>query len=142
MKMKLEEYLNEFGCLTYKFVGVSMLPLLRQGRDLVIIERKGKARYQGGDVVLYRRPPNDYVLHRVVEVHPDSYVILGDNCVAKERGITDGDILGEMTGFVRDGKQHGITEPWYRCYTFACLHTIAVRTFMKRGVLWLKRRFA
>lgn len=142
MKMGLEEYLNAHGRLTYGMVGVSMLPLLRQDRDLFTVEKKGAARCKVGDVVLYRRPPDKYVLHRVVEVLPDSYVILGDNCVAKERGITDADIVGVMTGFVRGGRPHSVTEPWYRCYTFALLRTVPVRMSLKRGVFALRRRLS
>ena len=33
-----EEYLNKHGTLTNTNVGVSMLPLLRQGRDLFTVE--------------------------------------------------------------------------------------------------------
>ena len=141
MKMKLEEHLDTFGSLTYRMVGVSMLPLLRQDRDLFTVEKKGNARCRVGDVVLYRRPPDKYVLHRVVKVCADGYDILGDNCLAKEHGITDADIVGVMTGFVRDGRRHRVTEPWYRCYAFIWLHTIPVRVFLKRGTLWLRRRF-
>ena len=32
-----EEYLGRYGTLTYKNVGVSMLPLIRQGRDAFIL---------------------------------------------------------------------------------------------------------
>ena len=65
--------------------------------------KKGDDRCKAGDVVLYKRPPDSYVLHRVVEVRENDYVILGDNCAAKEYGIKDADILGVMTGYVRGG---------------------------------------
>ena len=93
-----EEYLAQNGSMTYTNVGVSMLPLLRQGRDLFILEKKGPERCRVGDVVLYRRGEK-YVLHRVVEVREKDYVILGDNCVAREYGIKDDDVIGVMTGF-------------------------------------------
>ena len=68
-------------------------------------------------MVLYKRPPDKYVLHRIVEVRRDSYVILGDNCVNREYGVTDSDILGVMTGYIRDGKEHSVTEQAYLDYT-------------------------
>lgn len=113
----IEDYLNEHGTLTYSNVGTSMMPLLRQGRDLFIVRKKGPERCAPGDVVLYRRPPDKYVLHRVVEVLEDGYVILGDNCVRRETGITDTDILGVMTGYVRNGVEHSVEEKAYRNYT-------------------------
>ncbi len=133
--LSYEQYLENNGSLTYTNVGVSMLPLLREGRDLFTVRKKGEERCRKGDVVLYRRPPDKYVLHRVVEVRPDSYVILGDNCVSREYGITDSDILGVMTGFVRDGKQHSTDEAGYRLYTALMLHTAGFRIFIKRSII-------
>ena len=115
-----------------------MLPLLRQGRDLFVVEKRGPGRLKAGDVVLYRRPPDKYVLHRIVEVREKDYVILGDNCVNREYGITDDDILGVMTGFVRDGKQHTVTERGYRLYRFLWLHGAPVRVFLKKAVWRVK----
>lgn len=132
-EISLEEYLDRYGTLTYTNVGVSMLPLLRQGKDLFTVEKKGEARCKRGDVVLYRRPPDKYVLHRVIEVRPDDYVILGDNCVMKEYGIRDADILGVMTGYVRNGKAHKVTETGYRLYTAYCLRLAPVRVFFKKA---------
>ena len=128
-----EEILARDGKLVYTNVGTSMLPLLRQGRDLFIVERRGPDRLKAGDVALYRRPPDKYVLHRIVEVREKDYVILGDNCVNREYGIADRDILGVMTGFVRDGKQHAVTERGYRLYTWWCLHGAGLRIFLKRA---------
>ena len=128
-----EEYLNRYQRLVRTNVGTSMLPLLRQGRDLFIVEKRGADRLRRGDVVLYRRPPDQYVLHRIVKVREKDYVILGDNCVNREYGITDEDILGVMTGFVRDGRQHAVTERGYRLYTFLWLHTSGLRIFVKRA---------
>lgn len=128
-----EEVLARDGRLVYTNVGVSMLPLLRQGKDLFIVEKRGEGRLKAGDVVLYRRPPNRYVLHRIVAVREKDYVILGDNCLGREYGVTDENILGVMTGFVRDGKQHSVTELGYRLYTFYMVHCAGFRIFCKRA---------
>ena len=136
--LSYEEYLDKYQRLVRTNVGVSMLPLLRQGRDLFVVEKRGPGRLKAGDVVLYRRPPDKYVLHRIVEVREKDYVILGDNCVNREYGITDDDILGVMTGFVRDGKQHTVTERGYRLYRFLWLHGAPVRVFLKKAVWRVK----
>lgn len=134
-----EEYLDRYGRLTYSSVGVSMLPLLRQGRDLFIIERKGRERCRAGDVVLYRRPPDKYVLHRIVRVRLDDYVILGDNCIHKEYGIRDEDIIGVMTGFVRDGREHSVKEAGYMTYSFLQLYLSPVRISLTKAAFRLRR---
>ena len=135
-----EEYLEKHGSLTYSNAGISMLPLLRQGRDLFTVRKKGEERCKAGDVVLYRRKPDQYVLHRIVEVRPSDYVILGDNCIAREYGITDDDIIGIMTGFVRDGREHSVKETGYRLYTFIWMHTASLRIFLKKCAIRFRRR--
>ena len=134
-----EEYLEKNGSLTYSNVGVSMLPLLRQGKDLFTVKKKGKGRLKAGDVVLYHRPPDQYVLHRIIEVRPEGYVILGDNCIAKEYNITDDDIIAVMTGFVRGGKEHSVEEWGYRIYMTVWLHTVDLRIFLKKTARRLGR---
>ena len=127
MTTSIADYLKENGKLTYSNVGVSMMPLLRQGKDLFTIEKNNGQRYKKGDVVLFKRGKDKYVLHRIIKVLPDEYVILGDNCVTPERGIKDSDIHGKMISFVRNGKEHSITEKRYRFYTAFVLFTNPVR---------------
>ena len=122
-KTNIPQYLAEHGELTYRIVGVSMNPLLRQDRDLITVLRSDLApkdtngRFHNHEVVLYKRHSDGaYVLHRIVEVREKDYVILGDNCVKREYGITDEDILGVMTSFVRDGKTVPVTDPLYKAY--------------------------
>lgn len=128
-----EAYLETHGSLTYTHVGCSMLPLLRQGRDLFTVRKKEAERCRKGDVVLYRRSPDQYILHRIVKVRPEDYVLLGDNNVAREYGIRDADILGVMTAFVRDGKEHSVTEPGYRLYSFIWVNFADLRIFLKKA---------
>ena len=134
-----EDYLNTHGSLTYSNVGRSMLPLLREGKDLFIVRKKGPERCRTGDVVLYRRPPDHYVLHRIIRVRPNDYVVLGDNCIKREYGIRDEDIIGVMTGFVRNGREHSTEEAGYRVYSALWLCTAPVRICLKKALLRLRR---
>ena len=136
-ELTYEAYLDRYPRLVRTNVGTSMLPLLRQGRDLFVVEKRGPDRLRAGDVVLYRRPPDQYVLHRIVKVRPKDYVILGDNCVNREY-VADGDILGVMTGFVRDGRQHAVTERGYGLYTWCMVHGAGARILGKRAILLAK----
>ena len=137
--ISFEEYLNENGSLTYTNVGTSMLPMLRQGRDIFTVRKKGEDRCKRGDVVLYRRPPDQYVLHRIIKVRPEDYVILGDNCVSKEYGIRDENIIGVLTSFTRDGKEYSVEGLGYRAYSAFWLNTIPVRIAVKKCIWKAKR---
>ena len=129
----LKKYLSEQGKIISSNVGVSMLPLLRQGKDLFFIEKKGAERCKVGDVVLYRRK-RQYVLHRIIEVRPDDYVILGDNCTLKEYGIKDSDILAIMTSFIRNGREHSVNELAYKIYSFVWLKLAPIRIFLRHKI--------
>lgn len=110
-----EETLDRNGYLAYTNVGVSMMPLLRQGKDVMEIRKKGPERCKKYDAVLYK--VNDrYILHRIIKVREKDYVIVGDNCFRKEYGIADDQILGVLTGIVRDGKHISVTDKKYLCY--------------------------
>ena len=103
-----ETILAETGTLCYKSVGVSMLPLIRQGRDMIVINRRPAERLKKYDVALYVRPGvsgrGAYVLHRVMRVNPDgTYWILGDNCISGET-VKEENILGVLSRVVRKGK--------------------------------------
>ena len=135
-----EEYLEKYGTLTYRNVGVSMMPLLKQGRDLFTVSKKEADRCRKYDVVLYRRPPDKYVLHRIIEVREDDYVILGDNCINKEYGIKDCDIIGVMTEFVHKGKTYSVNDIRYRIYSILWCSFSGLRIFLKKIIIKLKRR--
>lgn len=136
--MNFEECLSKYGKLIYSNKGTSMLPLLREGKDLFVIEKKSSQRCRRGDVVLFRRG-KDYVLHRIVAVRNDDYVILGDNCITYERGIIDNDILGIMTAFVRNGREYSVNNLCYRIYSFIWLNTSAIRILIKKGIHYVRK---
>ena len=126
---RFEDVIERDGRLVYTNVGDSMYPLIRQDRDLLIIE-KTQSRLKKYDVPLYKRDNGQYVLHRVLKVRPDDYVICGDNRYSKEYGITDRHIIGVLTAVVRDGKEIPITDWRYRLYVHLWCDLFPLRTFI------------
>ena len=65
--------------------GISMRPLLRQGRDVVVI-KKPQFPLKAGDAPVYRvKSKKELVLHRILKVRRDGvYIIRGDNLLVKE----------------------------------------------------------
>ena len=116
MPVTFEELLARDGRLIYKTKGVSMEPMLRQNRDLVVIGVPD-GRLNKYDVALYRRD-KDYVLHRVIGVRDDFYLIRGDNTYALER-VPDTAVIGVLMGFVRKGRQYSASDAGYMRYVRA-----------------------
>ena len=113
----IEKEIAEKGRLTYTGKGVSMWPLIRQKKDVVVIERP-KGRLKKNDVALYKTDKNKhrYTLHRIIDVTENEYVCRGDNCMKKEYGITEDMIVGVMTELYRDGKKTSLESVGYKAY--------------------------
>lgn len=97
-----EEQLNEHGSFVYTNRGSSMRPLIRQKRDVIVIEKKN-GRLKKYDVAFFKRESGAYVLHRVMKVYENDYMIVGDNCTEKER-VKEEQVLGVMTELRRGEK--------------------------------------
>ncbi len=130
-----EEELNSAGYLVYTNCGDSMMPLLRQNRDLLHI-RKSEGRCKKYDVPLYRRESGQYVLHRILKVRKDDYVICGDNRYQREYGIDDSHIIGVLEGITRDGKYIPVTDKKYRIY----VHVWCDFFYVRAGILWIRQK--
>ena len=135
----IEEILADEGRLAYSNVGDSMLPLIRQGRDLVVIERVS-GRLKKYDVPLYRRDGGQYVLHRVLKVRQDDYVLCGDNRWRRETGVTDRHVRGVLTAVVRDGKELPVTDRRYRLYVHLWCDLFPLRAFLLMAIHVLRRK--
>lgn len=115
-----EEELARTGRIVYTNVGVSMLPLLREGRDLMVIERCDPSALQRWDVVLYLRANapggRRYVLHRILKITDDGdYWIVGDNCFRGET-VSASQIIGILTAVRRGKRTITVSSLRYRLY--------------------------
>ena len=126
---RFEDVIERDGKLVYTNVGDSMRPLIRQGKDLIIIE-KPQGRLKKYDVPLYKRDSGQYVMHRILKVRENDYVICGDNRYSKEYGITDKHIIGVLTAIVRDGKEISMTDWKYKAYIHLWCDLFPVRAFV------------
>jgi len=94
--------------------GVSMFPMLRLGKDPVHIVPVVHP-LKPYDVAVYWRGDN-FVVHRVLEVHSDHYVIRGDNCIGKEY-VPCASVVGVVDGFWRSGRYVSAGNFLYRLYS-------------------------
>lgn len=137
--MTFEQVIARDGRLIYTNRGNSMMPLIKQGRDLLVISKKPKRRLKKYDVPLYKRDSGQYVLHRILQVRKHDYVICGDNRWTKEYGITDRHIIGVLTAVIRNGEEIKVTDLKYRIYVHLWCDLFPVRAFVLRAVNKIKR---
>ncbi len=137
----IEEKLRLGGSVTFRPHGVSMRPLIRQGKDSVTVGALDKTP-QVGEVIFYRRPDGQFVLHRIVGEDKNGYVLCGDNQRILEHGVKPEWIIGILTAVSRKERTIVCDSKEYKRYVKVVLPVW--RIWVKvRGVLGkLKRKFA
>ena len=96
----IEEVISSGGEFRLYPRGISMLPLLRQGSDSVVLVSLDTV--AKNDMILYRRNDGQFVLHRVIKIEGDEYVMCGDNQTFLEYGIKRENLLAKVNAIYRD----------------------------------------
>ena len=135
----LKDEIKRTGRIIYTNVGDSMMPLIKQGRDVLVISAVN-GRLKRYDIPLYKRDSGQYVLHRILKVRKNDYVICGDNRCNKEYGITDRHIIGVLSGIIRDGREISVTDIKCRIYAHLWCDLFPVRVLIIRIRQIFKRR--
>lgn len=94
--------------------GVSMLPLLTQGEDSVVLVSLGDV--CENDMILYRRDNGQFVLHRVTKIDGDEYIMCGDNQFELEGGIKREHLLAKVKYFYNKDKKVTLDSKKYQKY--------------------------
>lgn len=94
--------------------GVSMRPLLYQGKTHVILEPLSRELHPG-ELPIYLRPDGVYVIHRLIRIEENCYYTRGDNCMHGEKIPKDW-VIGVVTEIYRKGKNIPVTSRGYRIY--------------------------
>lgn len=111
----IRETLEKNGEVTFISAGRSMLPVIRDRKDAVTLV-KPKREIKPGDIVFYQRDNGQFILHRVMFVNSDKYVMRGDNQWDNEYNIRRDQIIGVLKCFERNGKIHNVTDRDYMMY--------------------------
>ncbi|MDE5936858.1 MAG: S24/S26 family peptidase [Ruminococcus sp.] len=127
-KSTIEEEINRTGELLQTTVGNSMEPMLKNRQNIVVL-KKPKGILKKYDVTLYKRPNGQYVLHRVLKVRKNDYIICGDNQWRKEI-VPHEWIIGVLSRYYKNSNLISVDDESYRKY----LKTLVFR----RKKLWLK----
>ncbi len=110
----------------FQAAGFSMSPFIRSGDVITIAPAPARVRF--GDVVAFESPSGGkLVVHRVVGVCRDGFIIKGDNSPSFDVGVLDSNILGRVTRVERGGK---------RVRLGSGIERVAVAVLSRRG--WLR----
>ena len=114
--------------------GISMLPMIKGGRDAAVVEKitKPPERY---DLVMYARNKNVGVIHRVISFKNGKYIICGDNCWQLEF-VSPEQIKGIVTEFCHKGKWYKVDNKLYRIYVHLWVNLL----FIKRPLFYIRDR--
>ncbi len=127
----MKEQLDSGKTVRFAPRGTSMLPMLRQGVDSVVL-KSAPDKLKKYDLPLYLREDGQFVLHRVVKVLKDGYVMCGDNQYMREYGIKQENILAVADGFYREDTYVGCNEKKYRNYCIKQVKKQRIRYYIIR----------
>jgi signal peptidase len=111
----LVKELAEKGRLLVVPVGASMIPMLRQGMDSVLLTRIEKP-LRRLDVALYRREDGMYILHRVMQSKGGSLIFCGDGMIDDDPPVTESSAVAVLSGFYRGERFISVESKAYRLY--------------------------
>ena len=126
----IEQVIAEKGISISSSSGYSMYPMLRNRRDMIVVEKVDRP-LKKNDVPLYRLKSGKLVLHRILKVEEDRYIIRGDNTCVLEY-IPKENVIGVLKEFYRDKKRYNCeTSKKYKIYVFFMRATYPFRYFWK-----------
>lgn len=128
----LRDELKLRGEILQTTVGNSMEPMLHNKASLVRVKSIDRTlkRYE---LPLYQRPSGQYVMHRILRVKGDNYIICGDNRLNKEVVPKDW-VIGVVTEFKNGDKFIPVTDKKYRLY----VHLWCDFFYLRCAFLWGK----
>ncbi len=135
---EVERCLSDGLPVRFRVKGTSMTPLLRDGRDEVVVHPYGAAQPQCGDVVLFRYRGR-HMLHRIISHSGDTYTLQGDGVWASCETCRRDDILGVVREVISPtGKSRSTSSLMW------CMESTAWRRlgYLRRFALGMMRRMS
>lgn len=138
----IEEILASGGEFKMYPRGISMLPLIKQERDAVVLVRDESISLSPMDIAFYKRDNGQFVLHRVMSCEADgTYTMCGDNQIYLEPGIRADQIIARVSKLYRRERLVRFDGIRYRIY-LATWCRMRIRLFLrlpKRAAAKIKR---
>ena len=134
---EVEQLLAEGRQVTITVRGNSMRPLLRDGRDKVVLRKANDEDIKKGAVMLFRYR-GSHVMHRVTKIEGDVVVFEGDGNYKLQEVATRKDIVAVVEAIVRpSGRRIECSSRSWRVLSFMWL---SQARFERRVILGIMRR--
>lgn len=133
----IKKELETQGVYVCRSYGVSMEPLFRTHRDVMVIKAADRE-LRKYDVVLYDVGDERYFLHRIIKVTPDEYLIRGDNTFVIEH-IKKESVIGVLISYTRKGKKHSVNDFSYKLYSRTWNFIYPIRLILHKLRIFLGR---
>ena len=96
--------------------GISMLPLLREGDNILVSH--DLSRVQRGDILVFQQA-DGLVAHRLLRIikQPDQenfYLTKGDNCTYFDSPLFESEVLGKVDSIHKNGREYDLSTPGWR----------------------------
>lgn len=114
--------------VTIRVKGGSMMPLLHDGRDSVVLAPCTKPRR--GLVVLAEISPGNYVLHRIIHIDENRITLMGDGNLSGVERCTTANIIGVAIKIIRNEKEIPLKGRWWNIYSSFWLHLLPIRRIL------------
>ena len=139
----IEEYISRPKEVIFTAKGNSMRPLLRNGKDQLILRAYNREELPVGTVVLYQRADMSFSAHRIIGKNDNGFIMMGDFQTRREEGISPSSIKAVVVGFIKKGREFSADNKWYLCYMRFWMKSKFIRKCYIFGVskiIALKRR--
>ncbi len=98
----VEEEIAQGRPVQFRLKGVSMFPLMRNGKDEVVLYPCKGEELKPMDVVLFRYR-GKHLLHRIIRREGDCLYIQGDGSYVAKESCNVADVVGKMHSVIRPG---------------------------------------
>ena len=99
----LQQMINDGHEVVITVAGWSMRPFLRNQQDRVMLKKPTGA-LKVGDIVLYRKKTEQFVLHRIYKIESGAYYMMGDSQIDLEGPIEADSIFAVVTDVERNSQ--------------------------------------
>jgi hypothetical protein len=142
----IQEVLDHGGEFRLYPKGRSMLPLIRQERDSVLLKKRTDtpdAPLRKHEIAFYRRDNGQFVLHRVMRIEQDgTYTMCGDNQFYLEKNIRSDQIIAYVAQIYKQDKPLMLSSFRYRLYVrvWSWMPFRYCAKFPARAMGWIRRK--